>query len=191
MNGEVSFAEPDIQDAELVWRWRTDPRTLRHWFNPRAFSLESHRAWMRRVLDDPDDHLLLGRVAGRNVGVLRLSTAVWKGERYGEAGIYLDPELHGRGLGARLLERFPDWSRARVPALRGLFARVDQDNAASRRIFEKAGFRLLAARLWGGLPAAELVATLAALVRENRAPDSGGRPDSELRYVGFFLDLPG
>ncbi|OGS01642.1 MAG: hypothetical protein A2V88_07615 [Elusimicrobia bacterium RBG_16_66_12] len=146
---------------------------------------------MSRVLADPDDHLLLGRVAGRNVGVLRLSTAVWKGERYGETGIYLDPELHGRGLGGRLLERFPGWSWTHVPALRGLFARVDQDNAASRRIFEKAGFRLLPARLWGGLSAAELVATLAALVREDRAPDSGGRPDSELRYMGFFHDLTG
>lgn len=189
MNGDASFAVPDAEDAELIWRWRTDPRTLKRWFDPRTFSLESHRAWLDRVLANPDDHLLFGSIGGRKTGILRLSTALWKGERYGEAGIYLDPDLHGRGLGGRLLARFPDWCRESVPGLRGLFARVDKDNAASRRIFEKAGFRLLPVRLWGGLSVSELVTVLAEHVHEGRAPDEAGRPASDLRYVGFFHDL--
>lgn len=183
----IRLRPPSEEDAERFWRWRTDPRTLRYWFDPRVFSLAEHRVWMSRVLADPQDHLLLGCVEDRPVGVLRLSTAPWEGRLYGEAGIYVDPELHGRGLGTKLLRELLLWRRERVPELAGLCARVDAANAGSRRIFEKSGFSLLAPRFWGGLSVPAFIAAAAAHARTGRAPDPPPA-GCAAGYVGYFLE---
>jgi hypothetical protein len=58
-------------DALLVWPWRNNEATRRYFFDPSPVSLETHLAWWNRSLSDPKRALLLGRLSGKEVGVIR------------------------------------------------------------------------------------------------------------------------
>ncbi len=54
--------------------------------------------------------------------------------------VYLLPELHGRGLGQRMIERAKE--AARGAGARSIFLRVNRGNARAVRAYERAGFRV-------------------------------------------------
>lgn len=54
--------------------------------------------------------------------------------------MWLDPEERGRGTAARLIEALVDWAKAK--GAERLLLHVVEGNAAARRVYERAGFRL-------------------------------------------------
>lgn len=177
----IGFRAPRRDEAELIYRWRTDARTVRYWHDRSSFDLAAHLKWFDRVTADPKDGLWLGLSDGAPVGVLRLVTP---GDA-GEVGIYLDPERAGRGLGTALLKAFPAWCRVERPAARRLVARIDEGNAASRGAFRAAGFSELPFRVAGGLSTCELCRRVAlALDKGPQAAAVAG----ESGYVALWRD---
>ncbi len=72
-------------------------------------------------------------------GVIRM-------ERDGDSGVYvisysIAPKWRGRGYGALLLTLAEKWAAALLPDCSLLFGEVMEENAASARCFEKAGYR--------------------------------------------------
>jgi RimJ/RimL family protein N-acetyltransferase len=61
------------------------------------------------------------------------------------AGIDLVPSVRGRGLGTEVLRAGCMWALGR-PGVRSVRAEIDQGNAASRRMAEKAGMRFTGMR---------------------------------------------
>ncbi|QUL37349.1 UDP-2,4-diacetamido-2,4,6-trideoxy-beta-L-altropyranose hydrolase [Erythrobacter sp. JK5] len=119
-------------DARMMFDWRGDPAT-------RAVSLDSdelvwddHVAWLSRVLDDPSRNLFVGAIGGRPVGVIRFDFST---DARAEVSLYLDPALHGLGLGPHLLLA---GEAAANPAI--VDATVLEGNRASQRLFERCGY---------------------------------------------------
>jgi pseudaminic acid synthase len=125
----VRRATPD--DALDVLAWRNDPTTRAMSRNGEVVGEAEHRAWFEGALSDADCLLLVGEEGGDKVGMVRID----RGET-SEISININPRLRGTGRGGELL------SKALAGCDSPLVAEVKHENAASRRLFERAGFVL-------------------------------------------------
>lgn len=124
-------------DCECVWRWRNDPRTRQTAFDPHPIDPAAHRYWYERVLKNPEQTLLIGTIFHQDIGVLRYDAA----EETAEVSVYLDPELHGLGLGSSLIAAGNRWIENEATSVRVVVARIRPENEASLKAFGDAGFR--------------------------------------------------
>lgn len=125
-----------MDDCESVYAWRNAEINRQYARDSRSFSMEQHHQWFVRALNNPDQALLIGEVAGEPRGVLRYDFE----DELAEVSIYLVPGWHGRGYGARLLDAGQRWLRQQYPNLKTIKAEVLSANAASATSFIKAGF---------------------------------------------------
>lgn len=122
-------------DAQLLFDWRNDALARAMSFDDAIIDWDAHLRWLDTMLADPDVSIFIGSVAGLPVGQARLQFA--DGEA--ELSYSVDPLVRRLGFGMALVERAVR-SAGRVPA-RGFRARVKAQNLASRRIFERLGWR--------------------------------------------------
>ncbi|GGA11881.1 UDP-2,4-diacetamido-2,4,6-trideoxy-beta-L-altropyranose hydrolase [Blastomonas marina] len=138
--GSLSVRPATADDAQMMFDWRDDPAT-------RAVSLESgalewrgHVDWLDRVLADPARKLFVGEIGGRPVGVIRFD---FSSETRAEVSLYLDPALHGVGLGPALLLA---GEAAADPAI--VDATVLESNRPSQALFARCGYEQVAPDRW-------------------------------------------
>lgn len=132
-----SFRPACEADAERLLRWANDPAARAASLSTAPIAWDAHVTWLRGRLRDPNcDLLVVCDTDGEPFGMVRFDL---RGDE-AVVSVNLDPAARGRGLGARAL----------AAACRGLFARrrvgrvraiIRVENRASRRAFEKAGFR--------------------------------------------------
>ncbi|HUN49414.1 MAG TPA: GNAT family N-acetyltransferase, partial [Stellaceae bacterium] len=126
-------------DSELMFAWQSMPEVRRYSRCPELPSLAEHVAWVEASLARPDRVLSLILHDGLPVGVLRFDQL--DATPIQEISILLDPRLHGRGIAAAALRLGQQLFRGAI-----LHAEVDPANAASRRLFQQAGFQAIDAR---------------------------------------------
>lgn len=116
-------------DAADVWRWRQDPLTRAMSRSQGEVALEDHLRWFSAALADPRRTMLIGEADDQKVGLVRFDL-----EDVAEVSINVNPDLRGRGYGQALL----------LAAMSGVdgdvWAEIREENLASQRIFEQAGF---------------------------------------------------
>ncbi|WP_328446289.1 GNAT family N-acetyltransferase [Amycolatopsis sp. NBC_00438] len=122
-------------DAELLLSWRNDPRTRRSSRSTAEVSLAEHTAWLRGVLADEERLLLVVEHEDAPVGTVRFDRRAdgW------EVSITLAPASRGRGLSGAVLAEGERALRERLD-VRVVLAAVHQDNTASAKLFEHAGY---------------------------------------------------
>ncbi len=130
-----------LDDAAMLHRWRNHPDTRRVSRDAREIGFTEHELWLRRTLDDPARTLLVGEVGRIPVGVIRFDRI---DDTAAEVSLYLDPQLHGLGLGAALLRA----GEARMPPHLALHAAVLDGNDPSARLFAGAGYTCTAPGTW-------------------------------------------
>lgn len=124
-----------IADEETLFEWRND-ETVR--LNSRAHeevAWESHRSWLRRSLVDEDRILLIIESDGTPVATCRWDR---RSEREWEVSITVAPDSRGRGLAHAAVDAAEGALKDSAPVR--MLAVVHRDNAASRRLFERAGY---------------------------------------------------
>ncbi|PRY22705.1 UDP-2,4-diacetamido-2,4,6-trideoxy-beta-L-altropyranose hydrolase [Aliiruegeria haliotis] len=126
-----------MADAKTVWQWRRalDPRAFR---SDGETPLADHIAWFERALAEKSRALYMADIDGCPAAHLRLDR-VDNTSDCALVSILVADARQGQGVGARLL----DLARpaARALGYRALRAEVHRDNAASRALFEAAGYR--------------------------------------------------
>ena len=127
------------RDAYCLWHWANDPSTRAASFHSDRISWEDHVEWLQARLGDPATALLVGITSQGAVGQVRFD----KRDGVDEISIGVAPEQRGLGIGRLLLRAALRW-HARVQPRRPVRARVKSENAASRRMFAGAGFRIVA-----------------------------------------------
>lgn len=123
-------------DAELLLGWRNDPRTRQSSRSTAVVSLAEHLAWLRGVLAEPSRLLLVVEHEEAPVGTVRFDRRDGDGW---EVSITLAPESRGRGLSGPVLAEGERVARDRL-GVRVVLAAVHQDNTASAKLFEHAGY---------------------------------------------------
>jgi UDP-2,4-diacetamido-2,4,6-trideoxy-beta-L-altropyranose hydrolase len=123
-------------DASRLFEWANHPDSRRASLeaqNPIAWN--HHRAWFAARLADPRTRIWMIEVDRRAVGQVRLQD---KGEGP-EIAIYVEPGSRREGVAVRALAMALVEARLIWPG-RDAIARVRAENAASRRLFERARF---------------------------------------------------
>lgn len=133
---DVRLAVAD--DALLVWPWRNNEETRRYFFDPAPVGLNTHLEWWNQSLSNSQRLLLLGKLGGREVGVIRYDFVE---SRQAKVSIYLNPEMRGRGVGECCLRAGQDWIFRHHPEIDTVVAEVMPKNIASMRVFLAAGFQ--------------------------------------------------
>ncbi len=129
-------------DAERLLAWRNDPLTRQSSINGDPISLESHLAWLAKILREdeslPMRQLFIAEESGTPVGTVRLD---WASDRKSlELSWTVAPEARGRGLGQVMVQAATELT---VVHGKQLLAKVKPDNVASIKIVEKLGFTRL------------------------------------------------
>lgn len=144
------------EDMHRLFDWVNAPDSLAGKRKTAApISWPEHETWFRRRLDDASTRLWLIERAGEPVGQIRLSPDD-AGRRV--VDIYLLPTARGRGLARAALTEALRRAAALWPG-EPVYAEVMAQNAASHRLFRKAGFSVEAVapthtlyRFQGGSP---------------------------------------
>jgi UDP-2,4-diacetamido-2,4,6-trideoxy-beta-L-altropyranose hydrolase len=136
---ELHLERAQRADAELLYYWRNDALARAMSFDDAPISWDGHLSWLERKLADPGVTLFIGFAGELPVGQARLEFAAGEAE----LSYAVDPLLRGLGFGTALVEQAVRHAGAGAPG--GLRARVKASNTASRRIFERAGWRADAA----------------------------------------------
>lgn len=134
--GSMTLRSASNNDSRLMWTWRNHPITREMSRNPTAIDWSDHQTWMQQRLAMPEPRLWIGMVGSVEIGVIRFDRI---DGRTLEVSLYLDPGLHGLGLGRRLL----DIGELAVtsPVCLRIQAEVLAINGASSNLFTAAGYR--------------------------------------------------
>lgn len=119
----VTLRAATFDDAALLHQWTNDPETRRQSFSTEPVPWDTHLAWVKRVLDDPERSLYIAEDGGP-VGMVRLDREV--------ISLSVAPERRGQGYAVALI--------AAARAEGGSIAEVKPTNDRSIRAFRSAGF---------------------------------------------------
>ena len=127
-----------IEDIDLLFEWANDPTVRRNSFNSAPISYENHVKWLRNVLESKDicQYILMDN--GTPVGQIRLTIE----DDMAEIGYSISSENRGKGYGHIILQLMAEEVHKNIPGIRRLIAKVKQENRASRRLFESAGYEM-------------------------------------------------
>jgi UDP-2,4-diacetamido-2,4,6-trideoxy-beta-L-altropyranose hydrolase len=132
-NRPVQLRLATIADAALMLKWQSAEGIRAYSRNPKAPEPAEHARWMQNKLADPCCifHIILH--GDRPAGVLRLDRQAGGGY---EISILVAAEAQGKSIGGAALEL----AKRLLPdsAMRAV---IHPDNAASIRMFERAGYR--------------------------------------------------
>ena len=132
----VTLRAANSDDCELLFHWVNHSDSLKGKEKTKGpISLEDHTAWFSRLLDDSAYHLWIIEDRGQAIGQLRLSPQ--SGDL--EVDIYVDAAHRKKNLAVTALALAVQEISSIYPE-RALIAQVKEDNLASRRLFERAGF---------------------------------------------------
>jgi UDP-2,4-diacetamido-2,4,6-trideoxy-beta-L-altropyranose hydrolase len=126
------------EDAMQLFAWRQDPVVRAMSFDGPVNDWRSHLTWFDRKIADATSRIFIAEVDGLPVGQIRF-------DREADEAVLsysLDHLVRGRGFSAWLVSA---GLRAIAPTSARVRALVKQENAVSRRVFEKLGWIATAA----------------------------------------------
>jgi len=132
-----------LADAELLLAWRNDDVTRRSSRSQELLGHDAHLAWLSDAIRDPRRLLRLMVVGCSPVAAVRFDLLTDRDDS-AEVSIVVAPEARGQGYGGVALAEGHRVVYATWPAVLEVLAVVSEDNQPSRRLFEQAGYILLA-----------------------------------------------
>jgi RimJ/RimL family protein N-acetyltransferase len=119
----------NAEDALDVLGWRNDPLARAMSRTQDLVEKAGHLAWFNKAISDPRHTVLIGELDGQKIGMVRFD----HGEET-EISININPTFRGRGLSHKLLSAALDGVHEPITA------DIKEENLASLRLFERAGF---------------------------------------------------
>jgi UDP-2,4-diacetamido-2,4,6-trideoxy-beta-L-altropyranose hydrolase len=141
---DVLLRPVTLDDAVLTHAWRNHEHTRAVSRASDPIELDAHRDWLANALIDPRRHLWIACVGRVEVGVIRFDDD--PAGRECEVSLYLDPSLHGLGLGSAMLLAGEAARAAVNPKAQQFVATVLPQNRSSRRMFQRAGYTFVGDR---------------------------------------------
>ena len=125
-------------DSKNLLLWRNHPAVRAVSRDTNLIDNNTHEAWLKTVLSDPDRVLLMGEYQGSAIGVARFDICADEAE----VSIYLDPDRKDEGFGAELLLAAEQWLDEHRPAILSIRAEVLDNNEPSHRLFRACGYQI-------------------------------------------------
>lgn len=142
-NGALSLRPVEPEDALAMWEMESDPMQWIQNGMKAPYSLRNLKEYALQYQADPFAEgqlrlMLVDKNVAEPVGIVDLYD-ISASNRTAWVGIYIRPAFRGNGLGKKALQMLEDYCR-RLLNLRILAAKIASENAASQRLFAKAGY---------------------------------------------------
>lgn len=142
-NGALSLRPVEPEDALAMWEMESDPTQWIQNGMMAPYSLRNLKEYALQYRADPFAEgqlrlMLVDKNVAEPVGIVDLYD-ISAPNRTAWVGIYIRPAFRGNGLGKKALQMLEDYCR-RLLNLRILAAKIASENAASQRLFAKAGY---------------------------------------------------
>lgn len=125
-------------DAAMLWQWRNDAAVRAVSLQSAPILLADHERWFGAKLADANTVILIGRIGGEDIGVVRFDIA----DGTARVSIQLAPGVAGGGRGGALLATGEAHLATVRPDARVMIAEVLDDNAASLALFRAGHYRI-------------------------------------------------
>lgn len=127
--------------CKLIFDWQQHPKTRAYARNPNPPTWDEHTKWFDNTIKNAQVNFYLLMHQGQCAGFVRLNPKSLNDstgdKKYKEVSIALNPGCHSKGLGVKALNLLTDLHRDGK-----LLAFIDENNIASVKAFERAGFGL-------------------------------------------------
>ncbi|MDW2402507.1 GNAT family N-acetyltransferase [Vibrio sp. 1262-1] len=136
----------DIRKAEkcdlmVLFDWANSKLVRENSFSKNEISINEHRDWFFKKLEDSNSYIYLGVEEGTLIGQVRFdrknSSAVY------EIDIHISPRFHGNGFGNTLLKLAINRFAKDCDSVKTIESVIFSDNKASQRCFEKNDFTFI------------------------------------------------
>ena len=127
------------EDAEWLWKNVNDRRVMRWIGSYGIYSIEEEKEFVKRAYNKDKPRFLIMDKKGNRVGVCGVNEFDTINMNM-EVGIWIAPEFHGRGYGTEAAKLLVDLLFEEYP-INKLYAELNANNVASRRVLEKLGFK--------------------------------------------------
>jgi len=122
-------------DCDVLFHWYNDIVTRRNSFRPEPIKYEEHVVWLEKKLADNSCVIYIGKDGDNLVGQVRFDMQMG----VAEVSISVDKNHRQKGHGAILLDM---GCKEMFEKVKEVHAFVKPRNTASRKLFEKCGFRI-------------------------------------------------
>lgn len=123
------------RDREQIFDWANESQTRANSFHQEKISWEDHVKWYDHIMHTEDVKLYIAMDFMKPVGQIRLNIE----DHVGRISYSVDEECRGEHLGQKMLALLEKEAAGKITRLT---AEVKPENAASKRTFEKLGYKL-------------------------------------------------
>lgn len=138
INYILSIRKLDEKDKQITFEWTNDPVTRRNSFNSEPILFDQHSKWFNSKFNDKFAYYFVCEVDSKPAGLVRFDYD--HSEQAFIIGISIDVKYRGRKLAITFLKKtcnkFIEFSN------KPIIAYIKEDNIASVKAFENAGFKL-------------------------------------------------
>jgi RimJ/RimL family protein N-acetyltransferase len=129
---DIKFQRASLEHESLLREWRNDEETRANSISKNIVDVDSHHGWLVQALRTKELALFIAFLDDSSIGTIRVEQR----DGVAELSWTVAPAFRKQGVGSAMLCQF-------VAQARGTFiAKIFPKNLNSKRIAEKAGFRL-------------------------------------------------
>ena len=137
LGDRVRLRKATVSDAHMLHNWRNHPSVRAVSTQTAEIAYENHMQWLLGALGDPGRVVLIGEIGHRALGCIRFDNHESPVTR---VSLYIDPVLHGLGLGLQLLLAGEQFMAGCAKDIITIIAEVVPGNNASERLFTASGY---------------------------------------------------
>ena len=131
----IQIRRMEMKDKKITFEWANDEIARKNSFQIGKIDLETHSDWFEKKLRDPNAKYFIAEIGSKRIGIIRFD----RDENDNIiVGIAIDKHQRGKGLAGKILGMACDQYRQSEPVV--LWAYIKENNVASIRTFQKAGF---------------------------------------------------
>lgn len=137
----LTLRSATMDDCRMLWEWRNDPLVRSVSFSSDEIPFESHSQWFSKRLEAENCLIQIAEsVNGEAIGQVRFDL---NNDGSTEISISVTGEHRSAGYGSKLIRTATEWMLGSHRA-KQVVAAIKEDNVASQRAFEKAGYQRIA-----------------------------------------------
>lgn len=133
------FRKAVKEDCNLLYEWANEPVVRQNSFNSERIKYEDHVEWFNKKLNSPDSYLYICMDEDKPIGQIRIEVE----DGIGLINFSVDSGSRGMGYGKKMLNKIAEVLKEDVIIIEKLIGKVKPENAASRKAFEGAGYKLI------------------------------------------------
>lgn len=131
---DIVIRQATSEDVETIFYWRNLKEIVGLSQSQRTVTWEEHTQWFNDALSFERNSIYIIVADGDEVGLIRFE----RKDQLMDLTIYLESDNIGKGIGSVAIEKAMALEES---SCNGFFARVREDNARSKRFFEKHSFK--------------------------------------------------